>query len=144
MLGYWNRPSETSTALADGWLHTGDMGRFDRDGFLYIVERKKDMVISGGVNIFPKEVEDVIAALPGVAQVAVVGLKDERWGEAVVAAVVARDSQTLNTEALVAAVREKKGPMHAPKQVVVVSQLPMTPLGKIDKKALRQQLENGR
>jgi fatty-acyl-CoA synthase len=141
MPGYWKRPEETAQALAGGWLHTGDMGRFDADGFLYIVERKKDMVISGGINIFPKEVEEVIAAFPGVAQVAVVGLPDERWGEAVTAAVVPREGHTLDPQAIAASVRERKGPVHEPKRIVMLNQLPLTPLGKVDKKTLRAQLK---
>jgi fatty-acyl-CoA synthase len=99
------------------------------------------MVISGGINIFPKEVEEVIAAFPGVAQVAVVGLPDERWGEAVTAAVVPREGHTLDPQAIAASVRERKGPVHEPKRIVMLNQLPLTPLGKVDKKTLRAQLK---
>jgi fatty-acyl-CoA synthase len=144
MPGYWKRPEETALAFAGGWLHTGDMGRFDANGYLYIVERKKDMVISGGINVFPKEVEEVIASLPGVAQVAVVGLPDERWGEAVTAAVVPREGHTLDIQAIAAIVRERKGPIHEPKRVVFMNQLPLTPLGKVDKKTLRSQLKESK
>ena len=142
MAGYWQRPEETAVALAGGWLHTGDMGRFDADGYLYIVDRKKDMIISGGLNIFPRELEDVIAALPGVAQVAVVGLPDERWGEAVTALIVPRLGVELDAQAVIAAVRERKGSMQAPKSVLIVEALPLTPLGKVDKKTLRLQLRD--
>ena len=142
MAGYWQRPEETAVALAGGWLHTGDMGRFDADGYLYIVDRKKDMIISGGLNIFPRELEDVIAALPGVAQVAVVGLPDERWGEAVTALIVPRLGVELDAQAVIAAVRERKGAMLAPKSVLIVEALPLTPLGKVDKKTLRLQLRD--
>ena len=141
MEGYWKRPEETAAALAGGWLHTGDMGRFDADGYLYIVDRKKDMIISGGFNVFPRELEDVIAALPGVAQVAVVGIPDQRWGEAVTALVVPRAGVELDPQAVIAAVRERKGAMQAPKAVRIVESLPMTPLGKLDKKTLRLQLK---
>ena len=140
MAGYWRRPEETAQALAGGWLHTGDMGRFDEDGYLYLVDRKKDMIISGGFNVFPREVEDVIAALPGVAMVAVVGRPDERWGEAVTALVVPQPGRSVDADAVIAAVREKKGPMHAPKEVRIVDKLPLTPLGKVDKKTLRNLL----
>jgi long-chain acyl-CoA synthetase len=85
MRGYWNRPKETAETLRDGWLHTGDMGEFDTDGFLYVVDRKKDMILSGGLNIYSKEVEKAIIAHPAVADVAVVGTKDPQFGEAVVA-----------------------------------------------------------
>ncbi len=141
MAGYWKRPEETNAALAGGWLHTGDMGRFDADGYLYIVDRKKDMIISGGLNVFPRELEDVIAAMPGVAQVAVVGLPDERWGEAVTALVVPKAGVELDAQALIAAVRERKGAMQAPKSVRFVDSLPMTALGKLDKKTLRLQMK---
>jgi fatty-acyl-CoA synthase len=140
MAGYWQRPEETAAALAGGWLHTGDMGRFDADGYLYIVDRKKDMIISGGLNVYPREVEDVIAALPGVAMVAVVGVADERWGEAVTALIVPRPGADIDPDTVVDAVRAKKGAMQAPKSVRVVDKLPLTPLGKIDKKALRATL----
>jgi fatty-acyl-CoA synthase len=141
MAGYWKRPEETAAALAGGWLHTGDMGRFDADGYLYIVDRKKDMIISGGLNVFPRELEDVIACVPGVAQVAVVGLPDERWGEAVTALVVPKPGVELDAQALIAAVRERKGAMQAPKSVRFVESLPMTALGKLDKKTLRLQMK---
>ena len=137
MAGYWKRPEETAAALAGGWLHTGDMGRFDPDGYLYLVDRKKDMIISGGFNVYPREVEDVIAELPGVAMVAVVGQPDERWGEAVTALVVPQPGSHVDAATVIAAVREKKGPMMAPKTVHIVDKLPLTPLGKVDKKALR-------
>ena len=83
MSGYNKLPEQTAEAFAGGWMHTGDIGRFDDEGFLYIIDRKKDMVVSGGFNVFPREVEDVLAADPAVAQVAVIGVPDERWGEAV-------------------------------------------------------------
>lgn len=140
MSGYWKRPEETKATFAGGWLHTGDMGRFDADGYLYIVDRKKDMVISGGFNVFPREVEDVIATYPGVAMVCVVGVPDTRWGEAVTAVVVPQVGATIDPEAIIALVRERKGPMHAPKRVLVMDKVPLTMLGKADKKALRAQL----
>ena len=141
MAGYWQRPEETAAALAGGWLHTGDMGRMDPDGYLYIVDRKKDVIISGGFNVYPREVEDVIAALPGVALVAVVGVADERWGEAVTALIVPRPGAVIDADAVIAEVRARKGAMQAPKSVRVVEKLPMTALGKIDKRALRAQLK---
>ena len=141
MAGYWKRPEETAAALQGGWLHTGDMGRFDAEGYLYLVDRKKDMIITGGLNVFPREVEDVIAALPEVALVAVVGVPDERWGEAVTALVVARPGATVDPAAVTAAVRARKGPMQAPKSVRVVPALPLTPLGKVDRKKLRAELQ---
>ena len=142
MEGYNGLPEQTKEAFAGGWLHTGDVGRFDDEGYLYIVDRKKDMIVTGGFNVFPREIEDVISAHPAVAMVAVVGVPDERWGEAVKAVVVLRPghegSEALASE-LQAAVKEAKGSVQSPKSVDFVAQIPLSPLGKPDKKALRQQ-----
>lgn len=143
MRGYWNRPDETAEALAGDWLHTGDMGRADDDGFITIVDRRKDMIVSGGFNVYPREVEDVIAGHPAVAQVAVIGVPHPTWGEAVTACVVLRDEQQVDPEELVALVRAAKGSVHAPKTVEFVDSLPVTPLGKLDKKLMRQQRWEG-
>jgi fatty-acyl-CoA synthase len=137
MKGYWNRPEETAAAFAHGWLHTGDVAREDADGFLTIVDRKKDMIVSGGFNVFPREVEDVIGSHPAVAAVGVVGVPDEKWGEAVKAVVVRRPGATVDAEELVALVKEKKGSHHAPKSVDFVDAIPTTAVGKPDKRALR-------
>lgn len=139
MRGYWRRPEETAAALHGGWLRTGDVGRFDAEGCLHIVDRTKDMIITGGVNIYPRDVEDVIVELPGVAACAVVGLPDPLWGECVTAAIVA-DGEPPSAEAVTAAVRERRGATAAPKRVVIIDALPMTPVGKIDKRALRARL----
>jgi fatty-acyl-CoA synthase len=137
MSGYWKRPDLTAEVIRDGWLHTKDMARRDDDGYVYIVDRKHDMVISGGFNVYPKEVEDVLTADPDVAAAAVIGVPDERWGEAVTAIVVARAGATIDPGRLIALVKEKKGSVQAPKTVQVVDSLPLTPVGKVDKKALR-------
>jgi fatty-acyl-CoA synthase len=139
MAGYHGLPEESAEAFAGGWMHTGDVGRFDDDGFLYIVDRKKDMIVSGGFNVFPREVEDVIATHPSVAQVAVIGVPDDTWGEAVKAIVVPRPGETIKADELVALVKQAKGSVQAPKSVDVVEVIPCSPLGKPDKKALRQQ-----
>ncbi|HET9498918.1 MAG TPA: fatty-acid--CoA ligase FadD8 [Marmoricola sp.] len=145
--GYWNRPDETASTFRDGWLHTGDVAREDEDGFWYIVDRTKDMIVSGGFNVFPREVEDVIAEHPAIAQVGVVGAPHEKFGEAVTAVVVLRDGHQL-TDDLVSdiqqLVRDRKGPVQAPKQVIAADALPLTGLGKPDKKALRAQFWKGR
>ncbi len=142
MQGYHGLPEQTAEALAGGWLHTGDVGRFDDEGFLHIVDRKKDMIVTGGFNVFPREIEDVISAHPAVAQVAVVGVPDARWGEAVKAVVILRPGAE-GTDALAgeltAAVKVAKGSVQAPKSVDFVTALPLSPLGKPDKKALRAQ-----
>jgi len=143
MAGYRGLPEQTAEAFEGGWMHTGDVGRFDEDGFLYIVDRKKDMIITGGFNVFPREIEDVIATHPSVAQVAVIGVPDETWGEAVKAVVVARPGETVDVDALVALVKEAKGSVQAPKSVDVVDAIPLSALGKPDKKTLRQQYWEG-
>ena len=139
MKGYHGLEEQTAEAFEGGWLHTGDVGRFDEDGFLYIVDRKKDMIITGGFNVFPREIEDVIATDPSVAQVAVIGIPDEQWGEAVKAVIVARPGQTVDAEAIMTLVKDAKGSVQAPKTVDVVDAIPLSPLGKPDKKALRAQ-----
>ena len=137
MSGYWKRPAETAEVLRDGWLRTGDMGYRSDTGFFHIVDRKKDMVISGGFNIYPREIEDVLADDPSVSMAAVIGVPDPKWGEAVKAFVVPRPGATPDTAALMASVKQRKGPHHAPKSIEVVDQLPLTKVGKIDKKVLR-------
>jgi fatty-acyl-CoA synthase len=137
MQGYWNKPEETAAALEGGWLHTGDIAREDEDGFYTIVDRKKDMIVSGGFNVFPREVEDVLSTHPAVANVAVIGVPDEKWGEAVKAVVVLRPDQSVDPEELMALVKDRKGAHHAPKTVDFAESIPLSPLGKPDKKALR-------
>jgi fatty-acyl-CoA synthase len=139
MEGYHGLPEQTAEAFAGGWLHTGDVGRFDDDGFLYIVDRKKDMIITGGFNVFPREIEDVIATHPSVAQVAVIGVPDETWGEAVKAVIVARPGESVDPSEIQALVKQAKGSVQAPKSVDIVEAIPVSPLGKPDKKALRAQ-----
>jgi fatty-acyl-CoA synthase len=144
--GYWNLPDETAETFRDGWMHTGDVAREDEDGFWYIVDRTKDMIVTGGFNVFPREVEDVVAEHPAVAQVGVIGIPHEKFGEAVTAIVVLREGHEL-TDAVVAEiqdmVKERKGSVQAPKQVIATDALPLTGLGKPDKKALRAQYWTG-
>jgi len=143
MKGYWNKPEQTAEALEGGWLHTGDIARKDAQGFLTIVDRKKDMIVSGGFNVFPREIEDVIGTHPAVGQVAVIGVPDEKWGEAVKAVVVLRPDQTVSAEELSALVKDAKGAVHAPKSVDFVDAIPLSALGKPDKKVLRAQYWQG-
>ena len=144
--GYWNLPEETSETFRDGWMHTGDIAREDEDGFWYIVDRTKDMIVTGGFNVFPREVEDVVAEHPAIAQVGVIGTPHEKFGEAVTAIVVLREGHELS-EAVVAEiqdmVKERKGSVQAPKQIIATDALPLTGLGKPDKKALRAQYWTG-
>ncbi len=137
MQGYWKQPALTAAALAGGWLRTGDMAIRDDEGFFYIVDRKKDMIVSGGFNVFPREIEDVLATHPAVSAAAVIGVPDPKWGEAVKALVVPKPGAALEPTDLIALVRERKGPVYAPKSVEFLDALPLTPVGKADKKALR-------
>lgn len=139
MSGYLNKPEQTADALAGGWLHTGDIAIRDPDGFLRIVDRKKDMIITGGFNVYPREVEDVLSSHPAVAAVAVIGVPHEKWGEAVKAVVVLRAGASVSAAELIALVRERKGPVHAPKSLVFADAIPLSGVGKPDKKALRAQ-----
>ena len=137
MEGYWKQPEETAKAFAGGWLHTGDIAVSDADGYFYLVDRKKDMIISGGFNVYPKEVEDALMGHPAVSAAAVIGVPHPKWGEAVKAFVVRRHDTTVEETELLAHVRAAKGPVNTPKGIVFVDELPMTALGKPDKKALR-------
>jgi fatty-acyl-CoA synthase len=137
MDGYWNRPEETAEAFEFGWLHTGDIAYADEDGYLFLVDRKKDMIITGGFNVYSREVEDVISSHPAVAAAVVLGVPDPRWGEAVKAVVRLKEGATASEEELSELVRDRKGPVHAPKSVDFVDELPLTPVGKPDKKAVR-------
>ncbi len=137
MSGYWKQPELSAGAFKGDWLHTGDLARRDAQGYIHIVDRKKDMIISGGFNVYPKEIEDVLSAHPAVAAVAVIGVPDPRWGEAVKAVVALKPGRQASPEELIACVREAKGPVYAPKSVEIEAGLPLTALGKIDKKALR-------
>jgi fatty-acyl-CoA synthase len=148
--GYWNRPEETAATFRDGWLHTGDVAREDEDGFWFIVDRIKDMIVTGGFNVFPREVEDVVAEHPAVAQVCVIGTPDEKWGEAVTAVVVLREDVPRDDEStarviaeIQQAVKERKGAVQSPKKVILADAIPLTGLGKVDKKAVRAQFWEG-
>lgn len=141
MSEYWRRPEETAGALMHGWLHTGDLARQDEAGFLYLVDRKKDMIISGGFNIYPREVEDVLAVHQAIAQCCVAGVPDEKWGEAVAALVCLRPGMSTTSEQLMAFVKSEKGPMLAPKFILFADAPPLTPLGKPDRKRARELLK---
>jgi acyl-CoA synthetase (AMP-forming)/AMP-acid ligase II len=143
MSGYWRQPAETEQVFRGGWVHTGDVAVEDEEGYLTIVDRKKDMIVSGGFNVFAREVEDVLTGHPAVAAVAVIGVPDEKWGEAVKALVVLRPEATASPEELARFVRDRKGPVQAPKSVEFIDALPTTPLGKIDKAALRDRYWTG-
>lgn len=135
MKGYLDQPELTKQVIIDGWLHTGDMGKVDEEGYVYIVDRKKDMVISGGMNVYPAEVEKLISQHPKVKQVAVIGIPDEKWGEAVTAIII--PDGELNEQEIKDYCRDKLSKYAQPKYVVFQQSIPVTFIGKIDKKALR-------
>jgi fatty-acyl-CoA synthase len=135
--GYWNRPAETAAAIRDGWLHTGDLASRDEDGYYTIAGRLKDMIISGGENIYPAEVESVLAAHPGVAGVALIGVPDPQWGEVGRAVIVRAPRAEVSGEELIAFARGRLARYKAPKSVVFVAALPLTGANKVDKERLR-------
>jgi acyl-CoA synthetase (AMP-forming)/AMP-acid ligase II len=141
MARYWEMPEATAKAFRNGWLHTGDIGVMDEDGFFYIVDRKNDMLISGGYNVYPREVEDVLMEFPGVAEVAVVGLPDEKWGDRVVAVVAGPAG--LDGDAVMEFARGRLSGVKRPKQIWVWDELPKSGAGKILRRSVRDELLQG-
>ncbi|MBI4337590.1 MAG: long-chain fatty acid--CoA ligase [Chloroflexi bacterium] len=139
MQGYWGRPDETADVLKDGWLHTGDVARMDKDGYFYIVGRKKEMVLVSGFNVYPREVEEVLHAHPAVMEAAVIGVPDRYQGEAVKAFVVLKPGAQCSPEELLVWARERLAPYKVPKQVEFASELPKTLIGKVLHRALKEQ-----
>lgn len=142
--GYYKNPQANAASFRDGWFLTGDVGYLDRDGFLYVTGRKKNMVKSGGVSIYPEEIEEVLKRHPEVLEAAVVGLPDARWGEAVHAAVVPARGAQPEPEALIAHCKQHLAPYKAPKTVTLVAELPLTSVGKLDRAAVRRLLSGER
>ncbi|MGD9601129.1 MAG: class I adenylate-forming enzyme family protein [Gammaproteobacteria bacterium] len=138
MAYYWNRPEATEQAFRHGWLHTGDIGRMDEDGYFYILDRKNDMLISGGYNVYPREVEDVLLAFDGVVEAAVIGLPDEKWGDRVVAVVAGRED--LDTNALLEHARARLANYKRPKAVEVWPELPKSAANKILRREIRDRI----
>jgi acyl-CoA synthetase (AMP-forming)/AMP-acid ligase II len=139
MKGYYKAPDKTAETIVDGWLHTGDIGHIDEEGYLHITDRKKDMIISGGFNVYPSEVEQVVWAHPAVQDCAVIGVPDEKWGEAVKAVVELSAGHSVSAEELIGLCKQKLGSVKAPKSVDFVAALPRSPVGKVLKKDLREQ-----
>ncbi|MBI5256461.1 MAG: long-chain-fatty-acid--CoA ligase [Burkholderiales bacterium] len=138
MQGYWNKPKETAAALKNGWMHTGDGGRMDEDGYLYVVDRIKDMIVTGGENVYSAEVENAIAQLPPVAMSAVIGVPDERWGERVHAVIVLRPGSALDEAAVINHCKTLIAGYKCPRSVEFRDALPLTAAGKLQKFALRE------
>ena len=144
MTGYWRRPEDTEATIRDGWVHTGDAGSMDADGFVYVRDRIKDMIVSGGENIYPAELESVLADHPAVADVAVIGIPDERWGEAVKAIVVRRPGAELSEQELIDWTRDRLAGYKRPRSVDFAEVIPRNPSGKILKRQLREPYWAGR
>jgi long-chain acyl-CoA synthetase len=142
MKGYWQRPEATAEVIKDGWLCTGDIGYMSEDGFFYIVDRKKDMILVSGFNVYPNEVEDVIALHPKVLEVAVVGVPDEKSGEAVKAFIVKKDP-SLTADEIIAHCRQQLTAYKVPKHVEFRTELPKTNVGKILRRLLREEKAAG-
>jgi long-chain acyl-CoA synthetase len=137
MKGYWNKPEKTEETVQDGWVHTGDMGYMDEDGFLYIVDRKRDMIVSGGENIYPREIEEVLYSHPAVREAAVIGVPSEKWGEDVKAVVALKEGEAADDADIIEYCKDKLASFKKPKSVDFMKELPKTGSGKIYKKALR-------
>jgi len=142
MLGYWGQAEATAQAIRDGWMHTGDLGRMDAEGYVTIVDRLKDMIITGGENVYSAEVEDVVAAHPAVAQVAVIGVADPLWGERVHAVIVPRPDATPSTDTIISHCRQHLAGYKLPRSVTFVDALPMSAAGKILKNLLREDMRS--
>jgi acyl-CoA synthetase (AMP-forming)/AMP-acid ligase II len=138
MKGYWKQPEATEKALRGGWMHTGDAGILDDEGYLYIQDRVKDMVVSGGENIYPRVVEEVLSKYPAIAEVAVIGVPDEQWGETLKAIVVLRQGMSATDDEIIEFCRGKLGGFERPRSVDFVDSLPRTPSGKVLKRVLRE------
>ena len=143
MKGYWNREEETDRSMVDGFFRTGDIGYLDQKGYLFIVDRLKDMIIAGGYNIYPANVESAIYSHPGVAEAIVIGVPDSYRGETVKAFVVLRGDATLTLEELQAHLKERLSPIEMPRQLDVRQQLPKTVVGKLSRLELRREIRDG-
>ncbi len=142
-LGYWNQPDATAAAMRDGWFSAGDLARMDEEGFYYLVDRKKDMYISGGVNVYPREIEEFLFRVPGVKEAAVVGVPDDYWGEAGKAFIVIRPDANIAAEELIAACKNNLAGYKVPRHVAFVDLLPRNAAGKVLKTELRKQIFDG-
>jgi long-chain acyl-CoA synthetase len=139
MRGYWNQPVATTKAIRKGWLLTGDIGHCDADGYFYITDRKKDMLIVNGINVYPREIEEVLYQIPGVKEAAVVGLPDARRGEQPVAFIAAKDGASLEEKSILQFARQKLADYKVPRRITFMPALPRNSTGKVLKTELRQQ-----
>jgi long-chain acyl-CoA synthetase len=143
-VGYWRLPDETAKTLRDGWLYTGDFGRFDDHGYVYIVDRKYDTIISGGKNIYPREIEELLYEHDAVLEAAVIGVPDEHWGESVKAVVVLKEGKAVSEEELISLCKERLASYKKPRSVEFRKELPKNPTGKILKRLIKDEYWKGR
>ncbi len=143
MKGYWKNPELTAETLRGGWLHTGDMGTLDEEGYVYLVDRKADMIVTGGENVYPKETEDILYEHPAVQECAVVSAPDERWGERVQAAVVLKKGYMIGEDELIRHCKERLAGYKCPKKIEFWQELPKTPIGKILRKDIKKRYWEG-
>jgi acyl-CoA synthetase (AMP-forming)/AMP-acid ligase II len=136
--GYYGNPEATAESFRNGWFYTGDLGYFDEEGFLYIVGRKKDMIKSGGISVYPDEIESILYMHPAISEAAVIGVPDDRWGEAVKAIVVLKEGATTDPQGLTQFCKERLSPYKVPKSVDIVQSIPRTDMGKVAKEKLRE------
>ena len=143
MVEFWHKPDDTAAAIVDGWLHTGDMGTYDEKGCVYIVDRKRDMIVSGGENVYPRKVEEILYRHPAVLEAAVIGIPDPYWVEKVHAIVTLKEGASLTEQELIAFCKKNLAGYKAPKSVEYVDSLPKNPAGKILKRELREKYWKG-
>ena len=139
MKGYWNRPEETAEVLKDGWLFTGDIAKMDEDGYFYIVDRKKDMIIASGYNVYPSEIEDVLYRLEGIEEALVIGVPDQYRGETVKAYIKLKEGFSISADEIKQFGKENLAPYKAPKEVEILKELPKSSVGKLLRRVLRDQ-----
>ena len=142
-IGYWGLPEETARTIQEGWLYTGDFGKFDDERYVYIVDRKHDMIISGGKNIYPREIEEVIYTHGAVLEAAVIGVPDDYWGESVKAFVVLKNGMKVTEEEIINLCKENIASYKKPRSVEFMHELPKSPTGKILKRVIREQYWQG-
>ena len=144
LIGYWQNPEETNKKIRDGWYYTGDLATVDEDGYIFLVERKNDMIISGGENIYPKEVENVLYSHPSIFEAAVIGIPDDQWGESVKALVVLHEEESVSESEIIAFCKENLASYKKPRSVEFLDTLPRSPAGKVLKRDLREKYWKGR